>query len=135
MFCNHWYHHHHTFGLKALSLILVLFQISQFVIHKSLRKPYLQFLKQRFTMETSLSQKPLYHGALVKLNFQLMFWFEANFWVSWEVKTAPLSLINSPGQPLRAINFLKLCTKFFELALSTNSKTTPFVDVHVYKTT
>ena len=54
--------------------------------------------KQRFTTEKSLSQKLPYHGALVKLNFQLY-------------------------------------TKILELASGTNSKTTPLVDVHVYKTT
>ena len=37
------------------------------------------FFKQRFTTETGLSQKPPYHGALVKLNFQLMFQLEAKF--------------------------------------------------------
>ena len=117
-------------GIKALSLILVLFQITQFVFHKSLSRPYL-----RFTAETSLSQKPPYHGALVKLDFHLMFLFEANFWVSWEVKTVPLLLINSLEQPPRAINLLKLYTKYFELASATNSKTTPLVHAHVCKTT
>ena len=51
------------------------------------------------------------------------------------MKTVPLLFSHSPGQALRAIIFLKLYTNYFELISGTNSKKTPFVEKHVYKTT
>ena len=101
-----WYHH--TIVLTALSSIWVLLQVTQLELFKKVwgfTDGF--FFKQRFTTKASLSEKPPYHGALIKLNFQLMFWFEANLWVLWDVETVPLSLNNSPGQHLRAINFWK----------------------------
>ena len=66
------------------------------------------FFKQRLTIEIICSQKPPYHGALDKMNCHSIFPFVANFFVSYEVKTVPLSVNIFPGQPRRDINFLRL---------------------------
>ena len=89
------------------------------------------FFRLLFTVETSLSQNPPYHGALSGLNFHSTFLALTKDWVSSAIEQGPLSDNTVTGQPRRLIKRLKLFMNTLASALCTKSKTTPLVDTRI----
>ena len=96
----------------------------------------------RFTLRTSLSQKPPYHGARSMMNCQSTWLFARYCFTSLDLeilltstdedlKVSALSVNNFAGSPIRLTNLRNACRKDVIVKLSVNSRWTARVDAHV----
>ena len=96
----------------------------------------------RFTLRTSLSQKPPYHGARSMMNSQSTCLFARYCFTSLDLeilltstdadlKVFALSVNNFAGSPIRLTNLRNACKKDVTVKLSANSRWTARVDAHV----
>ena len=100
------------------------------------------FFKHRFTLRTSLSQKPPNQGAPSTMNCQSTCLFARYCFTSLDLeifitstdthlKVFALSVYNFAGSPLRLTNLWNACKKDVTAKLSVNSRWTARVDAHV----
>ena len=102
------------------------------------------FFKHRFTLRTSLSQKPPHQGACSMMNCQSICLFARYFFTSLDfeifltstdadLKVFALSVNNYAGSPLRLTNFRNACKKDVTVKLSVHSRWAARVDAHVHR--
>ena len=100
------------------------------------------FFKHRFTLRTSLSQKPPNQGARSMMNCQSTCLFARHYFTSLELeifltstdtdlKVFALCVNNFAGSPLRLTNLRNACKKDVTAKLSVNSRWRARVDAHV----